>query len=297
MKRHRIIIPQVLQGDILAKLHASHQGAEKTKLRARTSVFWKDLNKDIKDMTKSCKVCQELTPNEPREPLLQTEPPPRPWQTIGTDFFYLGDDEDLLIADYYTKYPFVRKIPKGQSTSKYVVDITKQIFSEHGIPQIVRSDNGPHFSGSLPSISTENGFKHVTSSPSYSKSNVFIESHVKIVKRVLKKAQRSNSDPNIALICLRSTPIDNKLPSPAELLLGRQIQDNLPRRIQSNHTSDEVIHSLQERQASQKFYYDQHTHVLPSLTPGERVTVQNPRTLEWKPALFTNKVEGTSAIV
>ena len=27
MKRHRIIIPQVLQGDILAKLHASHQGA------------------------------------------------------------------------------------------------------------------------------------------------------------------------------------------------------------------------------------------------------------------------------
>ena len=49
MKRHRIIIPQVLQGDILAKLHASHQGAENTKFRARTSVFWKDLNKDIED--------------------------------------------------------------------------------------------------------------------------------------------------------------------------------------------------------------------------------------------------------
>ena len=147
MKRHKIIIPQVLQGDILAKLHASHQGAEKTKLRARTSVFWKDLNKDTEDMTKSCKVCQELKTNEPREPLLETEPPPRPWQTIGTDLFYLGDDEYLLIADYYTKYPFVRKIPKGQSTSKYVIDITKQIFSEHGIPQIVRSDNGPHFQG------------------------------------------------------------------------------------------------------------------------------------------------------
>ena len=78
MKRHRIIIPQVLQGDILAKLHASHQGAEKTKLRARTSVFWKDLSKDIEYMTKSCKVCQELRPNQPREPLLQTEVPPRP---------------------------------------------------------------------------------------------------------------------------------------------------------------------------------------------------------------------------
>ena len=54
--------------------------------------------------------------------------------------------------------------------------------------------------------------------------------------------------------------------------------------------SDEVIYRLQERQASQKFYYDQHAHVLPSLPPGEWVTVQNPRTLEWKPAIITNKL-------
>ena len=101
MKRQRIIIPQVLQGYILAKLYASHQGAEK--LRARPSVFWEDLNKDVEDMTKSCKVCQELKPNQRREPLLQTEVPPRPyipWHTIGTDLFYLDEDEYYLIADY-----------------------------------------------------------------------------------------------------------------------------------------------------------------------------------------------------
>ena len=131
----------------------------------------------------------------------------------------------------------------------------------------------------------------MTSSPNYPKSNGFIERQVKIVKRVLKKVQRSNSDPNIALLCLRPTPIDNKLPSPAELLLGWQ--DNLPRKITSNHTSDEVIHRLQERQVSQKFNYDQYTHVLPSLTPGEQVSIQNPRTLKWKLAVITNKAEGT----
>jgi len=60
MKRHRIIILQVLQGDIFAKLHASHQGTEKSKLRTRTSVFWKHQNKDIEEMTKSCKLCQEF---------------------------------------------------------------------------------------------------------------------------------------------------------------------------------------------------------------------------------------------
>ena len=144
-KGHRIVVPQALQGEILSKLHASHQGVEKTKLRARTSVFWRNLNIDIEEMTKSCTICQELQPKQAREPLIQTEVPPRPWHTVGTDIFYLDDDEFLLIADYYTKYPFVRKIPKGNSTSKCVADLTKQIFGEQGIPRIVRSDNGPHF--------------------------------------------------------------------------------------------------------------------------------------------------------
>ena len=110
MKRHRIIIPQVLQGDILAKLHASHQGTEKTKLRVRTSVFWKNLNKDIEEMTKSCKVCQELQPNQPRAtPLLQNEVPPRPWHTRGTDLYYLDNNEYLLIPSI----PFSGKLQEA----------------------------------------------------------------------------------------------------------------------------------------------------------------------------------------
>ena len=137
----------MLQGGILAKPHASHQETEKTKLRARTSVLRKNLNKDTEQMTKSCKVFQELQPHQPREPLLQTDIPPRLWRTRGTFLFYLANDEYLLIADYYNKYTFFRKLPWGQSSSKCVVDIAKQILSEQGIPQIVRSDNGPHFQG------------------------------------------------------------------------------------------------------------------------------------------------------
>ena len=40
MKRHRVIIPKALQKEVLSKLHGSHQGTEKTKLRARTAVYW-----------------------------------------------------------------------------------------------------------------------------------------------------------------------------------------------------------------------------------------------------------------
>jgi len=112
LKGHRIVVPQILQGDKLSKLHASHQGTEKTKIRASTSVFWRNLNKNIEETTKSCKICQELQPKQAREPVIQTEVPPSPWHTVGTDIFYLDDDELFLMAHYYTKYPFVRKIPQ-----------------------------------------------------------------------------------------------------------------------------------------------------------------------------------------
>ena len=140
----------------------------------------------------------------------------------------------------------------------------------------MRSDNGPHFQGHYCQFAEEYGFSHVTSSPNYPHSNGFIESQVKSIKRALKKAKRSNSDPNIALLCLRATPIDNKLPSLAELLLGRQVQDNLPRKIKGDHTHDDAISRLQERQVQHKYYHDLHTAALPNLVPGQQVTIQNP---------------------
>ena len=66
LKGHRIIIPRKMQADILRKLHAPHQG---TRLRARTSVYWRGINKDIEETTKSCVACQELQYSQPKEPL------------------------------------------------------------------------------------------------------------------------------------------------------------------------------------------------------------------------------------
>ncbi|CAB4015142.1 Hypothetical predicted protein [Paramuricea clavata] len=46
MKGQHIIIPHSMQSMILTKLHAGHQGSEKTKLRPRTSVYWRGMNSD-----------------------------------------------------------------------------------------------------------------------------------------------------------------------------------------------------------------------------------------------------------
>ena len=96
----------------------------------------------------------------------------------------------------------------------------------------------------------------------------------------------------MTLLCLRTTPIDHKLPSPAELLLGRVIQDNLPRKITRDALSEVVTPRLEERQELQKFYHDRSARQLPELTPGQRVTIQDQTTLKWKPAEVREKLAG-----
>ena len=126
------------------------------------------------------------------------------------------------------------------------------------------------------------GFSHVTSSPHYPRSNGFIERMIQTVKNTLKKAKASGIDPNMALLCIRATPIDSRIPSPAELLYGRKMKDNLPTRIRNNSPGrDDVNHCMQLRQQSQKYHHDKSAHDLAPLSPGQFVRVQDQTSRHW----------------
>ena len=71
---------------------------------------------------------------------------------------------------------------------------------------------------------------------------------MKLVKKSLAKAKKSGLDPALALLCLRTTPIDGKSKSPAELLFGRQLQDNLPRRRARNADEEDHFEHLAAKQ-------------------------------------------------
>ena len=58
-----VIIPKTLRRDILEKLHAAHQGIEKTRLRARTCVYWSGIKGDIEEMINTCSICQPRSCN------------------------------------------------------------------------------------------------------------------------------------------------------------------------------------------------------------------------------------------
>ena len=64
----------------------------------------------------------------------------------------------------------------------------KKMLSRLGIPETLRSDNGPQYTAQvLKEFSKEWNFEHVTSSPEYPKSNAFVERHIQIVKNLLTK--------------------------------------------------------------------------------------------------------------
>ena len=188
---------------------------------------WPGMNRDIKTTVKRCKVCIELLPSKSSEPLLHHEVPTRPWQKTGSDIFHYGNKSYLIIADYYSLWPEVHLLLSA--TSDTVIDALKQTFSNNGIPEKLLLENGLQYrSRKLQKFMTAWNVQHTTSSPRYPRSNGLAESMVKSVKKTIKKCVRSKQDIYMGLLILRNSPL-NCGSSPAQLLMNRKLQDNLPK--------------------------------------------------------------------
>ena len=221
LRGNRLVIPGSMQSEIIQCLHAGHQGITKCRARAKNSVWWPGLGKQLEKTVTDCNVCRKFS-IQPTEPLISTPFPQLPWQKVGVDLFTWKTAKYLLLVDYYSRFVEVVKLPS--ETSSVVIERMKSVFARHGIPQEVRSDNGPQFSSALfRKFSTEYKFTHVTSSPRYPASNGEAERAVRTVKNFLKKCD----DPYLALLAYRSTPLYNGY-SPAELLMGRQLRTISP---------------------------------------------------------------------
>ena len=291
LKGERVIIPESQRSDIIERIHQAHQGVDKCRLRAKSCVFWPNISKDIESRVQKCEICQERQNSQAHETLEPHEVPTRPWQVLGTDLFFWNGDEYLLICDYYSKFPIIRKIPSGPATGKTVVSLTKCVLSEQGVPEVIISDNGPQYDcRSYREFSKEWGFQHTTSSPRYPQSNGFIERQVETVKLTLDKAEKSGEDLPMSMLTLRSTPIDSQLPSPAELLYQRKLKSNLPVRIGNQMPNrDQINQRLTERQEIMKYYHDRNAHDLSPLVDGQHVRVQDQNTKKWIPGTVKSK--------
>ena len=86
MRGSRIIIPPTLRETMLEKLHSSHQGITKCRERARESVWWPGLSKQLEDRVHKCPECVKAQ-TQRAQPLKPTPLPHLPWQVVASDLF------------------------------------------------------------------------------------------------------------------------------------------------------------------------------------------------------------------
>ena len=220
--RDRIVIPKCLQRQTLQKIHQGHQGIQRCRERISRAVWWPGVSREIEEYVSKCPECTKNRPQH-REPLIPSPLPNHPWEKVGTDLFQLNGATYLLVVDYFSRFPEAVKLMS--TTSKSIINALKSIFSRHGIPAVLISDNGPQFdSTAMKAFASEYSFTHTTSSPHYPQSNGQVERTVKTVKQLLNQS----TDPYMAMLSYRSTPLPWCGFSPAELLMGRRIRTDVP---------------------------------------------------------------------
>jgi transposase InsO family protein len=281
----KLIVPVSQRREILEKLHESHLGMDKCKARARDSLYWPNMTKDIEDMVARCATCATYKRKNQKEPLMPHSVPDRPWSKLGTDIFDFEGHDYLIVVDYHSKYPEVARLEN--KTASGVIKVMKPMFARHGIPDTLVSDNMPFASYTMREFARDWGFDIVTSSPTYPQSNGQSEKFVGTIKSLFRKAREDGRDPNIALLEYRNTPISGMEYSPAQLLMSRRLKDKIP--TTSSLLRPAVVQDSQQmltrRQNKQKSFYDRGAKSLPNHNIGDSVRVRLGKT--WDRAIVT----------
>lgn len=247
------------------------------------------MNAQVTEMCEQCETCQQFNPAQQKEKMVCADLPTRPWQKLASDLFEVKGEHYILLADYYSKFVEYRKL--RSSTAQVVIAWMKEQFARHGIPDSIRTDNGPPYSSSaFREFAQEWRFKHITSSPQYPQINGFAENQVKVLKRIIQKCQTAGSDLDLAILEWRNTP-NEKIGSPSQVLMGRRTNSTLPiaqTLLNPQPITVGIYDALAERQQKQKVQYDKTAkQPYPELHEGDKVRMKTDN--GWQPATVVAK--------
>ena len=100
-------------------------------------MYWPNIDKDIDKVRSNCNACQKYWNLNPCKPLLLLEIPKDVSNEVVTGL-------NLIITDYSSKYFELAQLPNASSDT--VIIQMRSLFSRHGEPSVVFSDNGPQHS-------------------------------------------------------------------------------------------------------------------------------------------------------
>ena len=96
-----LVIPNNLRKSTLRALYSAHQGVSSMKSRANAAIYWPDVNNNIRNLRYTCHFCNEIAPQQPKEPIILTPIPQYQFQQACADYFEMsGHITYQLTADF-----------------------------------------------------------------------------------------------------------------------------------------------------------------------------------------------------
>ena len=84
LRGNQLAVPEALHTRVLGNAHAGHQGVVRTKQRLRERFWWLRLDREVKDLLKSCEVCSQHDGHMRRE-TPATADPAAGWTVAAVD--------------------------------------------------------------------------------------------------------------------------------------------------------------------------------------------------------------------
>ena len=187
------------------------------------------LNNQLEQLVLNCQLCLKYLRSKKKPDTysaLGQEVPIFPWTKVATDLFHFEGNSYLLLVDYTSRFPIMRKLTS--MTAQYITDHIKQIFAEYGWPDVLVSDDRPCYASEIfKGLMEEYQVNHITSLPHYPQSNGLAEKYIQIIKILFHKAKEEGQDLYKCLMTYRNTPLSSPLQSPMQILSNRTTRSTL----------------------------------------------------------------------
>ena len=271
-----IVIPEKIREDILKQIHEGHLGFNKCQMRAKETIYWPGLNDQLENLILNCQLCLKYSKSKNKSTpptALGHEVPAVPWSKVATDIFHYESQLYLLVVDYTSRFPIVRRLKL--MSAQCVTEHFKSIFSEYRWPDTLVSDNGPCYTAEMfTNLMKEYAVNHIMSSLHYPQSNGLAEKFVQIVKNLFYKANKEGVDINKYLMIYCNTPLACTSKSPMQLLQQRSARSQLP----MSNVARRRLGIVAEQPPKKNQHLPSHDFHI-----GQDVMCQSPITKKWFP--------------
>lgn len=280
LRGDRIVPPAKLRGAILRQAHEGHPGANGMKRRLRSKLWWPHMDADVDKFVKKCFGCTLVSRPDPPQPMLRTQLPMHAWEYVAID--HIGPlpsgDHILVVIDYFSR--FVELEFTKSTSAKETIRLLWKVFSRHGFPCRLKSDNATAFvSAEFSQFLGDYGVTHVTSPPLWPQANGEVERLNRSLLKRLKIAAAENLQMEVEaskfVLLHNATPHSVTGQSPAQAMFGRQLRDKLPSIQLPSIQRDEMADRDGDKKLQGKCYADTRRKATPStLQVGDSVLLK-----------------------